>query len=429
VPTPARRLAHEVLSRARRGGPTLAEALAETEKERLSTEDRALLHELVYGTLRHRGWLDHVLQGLVSRPLDRSAPPLLDALRLGAYQLLFLRVPDHAAVSESVSLAREVEPRGAGFVNAVLRRLQREGPPPEPSAERDPLLWLTTAGSLPRWLAERWLERCGATEALARARTLLEPPPVCFHFNPAIPDAPSRATAAGLESRPATVAGAWEATRGRPGDLAARGVLHVQDEGSQLVAALATHPGRVLDACAAPGGKSLLLTDRLGPVGRVVATDVSLRRVRTLAQMRSRWGASRLDIVAANALQPPFRGTFDAVLLDAPCSGLGTLARHPDIRWRARPGDPVRHAREQRRLIEAVSPLVAIGGRLVYATCSVEDEETLGVVEPFLRDHPGFEIEQLPSWSLRFASGSFVRMSPSRDCGDSFFAARLQRTA
>lgn len=427
MPTPARRLAHAVLFRARGGGPTLAEALAETEKERLSTQDRALLHELVHGTLRRQGWLDHVLQGLVTRPLDRSPPPLLDALRLGAYQLLFLRVPDHAAVSESVSLARSVDPRGAGFVNAVLRRLQREGPPPEPDPDRDPLHWLTTAGSLPRWLAARWLERCGAAEALARARALLQPPPVCVHFNPAIPDAPSRATAAGLEARPATVPGAWEVTRGRPGDLAARGVLHVQDEGSQLVAALAAHPGRVLDACAAPGGKSLLLSDRLGTGGRTVATDVSLRRVRTLVEMRSRWGASRLDIVAADALAMPFRRTFGAVLLDAPCSGLGTLARHPDIRWRARPGDPGRHAQKQRRLIEAVSSLVEIGGRLVYATCSVEDEETLGVVEPFLRGHPGFEIEELPSWSERFASGPFVRMSPARDRGDSFFAARLRR--
>jgi len=284
-------------------------------------------------------------------------------------------------------------------------------------------------GSLPRWLAARWLERCGAAEAVARGRALLEPPPVCVHFNPKLPDAPSRATAAGLEVRPATVPGAWEVTAGRPGDLAARGVLHIQDEGSQLVAALAAHPGRVHDACAAPGGKSLLLAERLGRGGRVVASDVSLRRVQTLVAIRSRWGASRLDIVAADALRPPFRGLFDAVLLDAPCSGLGTLARHPDIRWRVRPGDPARHARKQLRLIEAVSSLVAIGGRLVYSTCSVEDEETLGVVDPFLRSHPGFGIEELPAWSQPFASGPFVRMSPSRHRGDAFFAARLRRSA
>jgi len=427
VPTPARRLALEVLSHVRPGEATLAETLAAPEIESLPPSERAFLHELVLGTLRRRGWLDHVLQRLAERPLSRTSPALRDALRLGAYQLLFLRVPDHAAVSETVSLARLLEPPGAGFVNAVLRRLQREGPPPEPDAKEDPLGWLTTAGSLTGWIAARWLERYGADEALARARALLEAPPVHVHLNPRRADAAARADEDGLVLTETGVPGAWEVVRGRPGRLAASGLLHVQDKGSQLVALLAARQGTVLDACAAPGGKSLLLSDRTGPAGRVVASDVSARRLRTLVDARARWGAGRLDVVVADGRTPPFRGGFDSVLLDAPCTGLGTLARHPDIRWRARPADPGRHRERQRLLLDAAGSLVRPGGRLVYATCSVEDEETTEVVQPFLERHPAIEPETLPEWVRPYASGPFVRMSPARERGDAFFAAVLAR--
>jgi len=427
VPTTARRLALDVLSRVRPGGATLSEALAAHEVESLPPKDRALLHELVLGTLRRRGWLDHVLQRLTERPLAKTSPLLRDVLRLGAYQLLFLRVPDHAAVSESVDLARAGEPRGAGFVNAVLRRLQREGPPPEPAASDDPLAWLTTTGSLPRWLAARWVERHGVEETIARARTLLDPPPVHVHLNPRRHDAAARAEEEGVELAGTGVPGAWEVVRGRPAPLAAFGLLHVQDKGSQLVALLASRPGRALDACAAPGGKSLLLSDRAGSDGLVVASDVSPRRLRALVDARQRWGASRLEVVVADARTPPFRGGFDSVLLDAPCSGLGTLGRHPDIRWRARPDDPSRHAGKQRILLESAATLVRRGGRLVYSTCSIEDEETTGVIGPFLERHDDFEPEALPDWVLPWESSGFVRMSPARERGDAFFVAVLAR--
>lgn len=425
--SPARRVALDVLARTRRGGATLADALSGADVAALEPRERGLLHELVLGTLRRRGWLDHVLQALAERPLARTPAGLRDVLRLGAYQLLFLRVPDHAAVSESVELARSVAARGAGFVNAVLRRLQREGAPAEPDPEKEPLAWLTTAGSLPRWLAERWLERGGAEEAVARGRALLEAPPVHLRFNPRVADAAEQAARAGILTRPTDVPEAWEATQGRPGELASRGVLHVQDAGSQLVARLALAPGSVLDACAAPGGKALLLADRHEGGGPVVAADVSPRRLATLAELRSRWGASRLHVVAADAERPPFARPFDAVLLDAPCSGLGTLARHPDIRWRTRPDDLPRHAEKQRRLLAALAPLVRAGGRLVYAVCSVEDEEGPGVLSPFLAAHPEFRAEAPPDWADALVEGPFVRMSPARHRGDAFFAARLVR--
>ncbi len=398
MPTPARRLAASVLARVAAGQGTLADALAAKEIDQLDPRERAFLHELVLGTLRRRGWLDHVLAGLASRPLGRATPRVRDALRLGAYQLLYLRVPAHAAVSESVALARAAEPRGGatGFVNAVLRRLQREGPPSEPSAGDDPLGWLTTAGSLPRWLAERWLDRLGAAGAVARARALLEPPPTGFRFNPHVGDAPARAAAAGLDPRGTDVPDAWEAADGRLADLAGEGLLYVQDVGSQLVAQLAVRSGLVLDACAAPGGKALLIADRLGASGRVVATEAAPRRLRTLSEVCSRWGARNVHLVAGDALHPPFHRPFDSILVDAPCSGLGTLARRPDIRWRCGPRDVERHAVRQRALLDALAPLVRPGGRLVYSTCSVEDEENEGVVRPFLEAHPMFEPEELP---------------------------------
>jgi 16S rRNA (cytosine967-C5)-methyltransferase len=312
-------------------------------------------------------------------------------------------------------------------VNAVLRRLQREGPPPEPDVHTDPLGWLTTAGSLPGWLAERWITRVGPEETVARARAVLEPPPPVFRFNPRIEDAAGRAATAGLETRPTELPDAWEVVGGPLAALAAEGLLYAQDLGSQLVAQLAVHPGRVLDACAAPGGKSLLVADRLASSGRVVAAEASPRRRRTLAALCARWGSPNVAVVGADALRPPFRGDFDVVLVDAPCSGLGTLARRPDIRWRLQPRDVARHAGRQRAMLEALSPLVRVAGRLVYATCSVEDEENEGVVEPFLGSHAGFEPEPLPSWTLPFAAGPFLKMDPARQRGDAFFAARLVR--
>jgi 16S rRNA (cytosine967-C5)-methyltransferase len=431
VPGSARPLALSVLGALRRGGQTLADALAQQEIQSLDTRERAFLHELVLGTLRQRGWLDHVIDPLARRPGSRPRPAVRDVLRLGAYQLLFLRVPPHAAISESVSLARTVAPRGgaAGFVNAVLRRLQREGPSPPPDPEADTLAWLTSAGSLPPWLARRWMARHGPREAVARARALLQPSPTYLRFNPRVPGAHDAALGAGLQVEATDLHEVWRATAGPVGALAERGLVYVQDLGSQLVARLAVAPGRILDACAAPGGKALLVADEIGTAGRVVAAEAVPRRLRTLAALRVRWSADDVLLVGADGRRPPFRAPFEVILVDAPCSGLGTLARHPDIRWRLRPTDLPRQARRQGALLEALAPLVRPGGLLVYATCSVEDEENEGVIEPFLESHREFGLESLPPWAGPYASasGEFVKMSPARHSADSFFAACLRR--
>lgn len=430
--TAARRQAFRILLALERTGPTLADLLADAEVESLPVRDRAFLHELLLGALRQRAALDHALLPLLHRPPEQLDPEPLAALRLGAYQLLHMRVPPRAAVAESVDLARASAPRSAGFVNAVLRRLSREGPAAPPDVTGDPLAWLTTVGSLPRWLAERWLERLGPETAVARARAFLERPPVVLRLNPRVPDARSRAQAAGLELRPLVVPGAWEARGASAAALAAEGVVYVQDQGSQLVARLAASAGTVLDACAAPGGKSTLMADLGGPRTRVVAAEVSLSRVRTLSYLVRRWGSSNVSVVAADASHPPFRGDFDSVLLDAPCTGLGTLGRNPDIKWRLTSADishadVARQARRQRDLLLSVSGLVKPGGVLVYSVCSTEREEGEDVVEGFLAANASFKAFPLPVWATPFFQGPFARTLPERDGGDGFFVAALRR--
>jgi 16S rRNA (cytosine967-C5)-methyltransferase len=427
--TTARRIAYRVLRDVDAGGSTLADRLAQADAQALAPRDRALLHELVLGTLRQRGALDFALARLLEKqPLERLDPPVRTILRLGAHQVLHLRVPDRAAVSESVDLARTAAPRAAGLVNAVLRRLAREGAPPPPDPAADPLGWLTTAGSLPLWLAERWLRRLGPERAVARARAAAAPPPAAFRFNPRIPDAREQAEAAGLVAAPLHVPGAWAASAGSPHELAARGLLYLQDEGSQMVGRLAEGGQVTLDACAAPGGKSLLLGDANGPGRLVIAAEASPRRVKTLGEIVGRWGAPNVGVIAADGMRPPLHRPVDSVLIDAPCSGLGTLGRHPDIRWRARPGDLAHHAGRQGALLRSLAPLVRPGGILVFATCSSEPEENEGVVEPFLHAHPEFSPAPGPEWARRFADGPFYRSLPERDHGDAFFAARLLRT-
>ena len=424
--TAARRLALEVLTDADRANVRLAQRLARPDVEALSPRDRAFLHELVLGTLRHRGRLDHALAASVDRALSRIDPAVLNILRLGANQILRLRVPDRAAVSESVELAREVAPRATGLVNAVLRRLAREGAPPEPDAQTDPLGWLTTVGSLPRWLAQRWLARLGPEAAHARALALLETPPVVFRVNPHAEGAEARLDAEGIVREPMIVPGAWRLREGSLTGLAGDGIVYVQDQGSQMIAHLAATPGgRILDACAAPGGKATLLSD-LG-AATVIAGEISPARLATMTGLVAKWGAANVHTIGADARRPPLGQPLDAILLDAPCSGLGTLGRHPDIRWRARGADLARHARRQRELLEGLAPLVASGGTLVYATCSIEPEENEEVVEPFLAAHPQFEVAARPGWAEAFADGRFLRTRPEADGGDGFFAAPLKR--
>lgn len=423
----ARRLALDVLVRLERRRLPLSELLFRPEIEALPPRERDFLHELVLGSLRRRGSIDRALARLLDQPLARLDAGVAAALRLGAHQLLHLRVPARAAVHEAVELARWQRTRAAGLVNAVLRRLAREGPPTALDPRTDPVGWLTNEGSLPPWLAQRWLGTLGPETAVSRARALLETPGCVLRLNPRRPQACARAAEAGLRLAPLAVPGAFRASGGRIGMLAREGLVYVQDIGSQIAAQLAARPGRVLDACAAPGGKALLLADVGGPHAAIVAAEQAPKRMATLAALVARWGAPNIRLVRADAARPPFRATFESILLDAPCSGLATLARHPDIRWRARPGEIARHARRQHDFLEALAPLVAPGGTLVFAVCSLEPEETELPLRRFLAAHPDFAAAPLPPWCEQFRLGDCAATLPEREGGDGFFVAPLRR--
>jgi 16S rRNA (cytosine967-C5)-methyltransferase len=204
-------------------------------------------------------------------------------------------------------------------------------------------------------------------------------------------------------------------------------VLYLMDQGSQMAGRLAARAGTVLDACAAPGGKAMLMADLAGGDGRVVACDVAGGRVSELEHRVRRWGCPNVHVVRADAGRPPFRGPFDAVLLDAPCSGLGTIGRHPDIRWKVRPQDLEVQSRRQQALLSALAPLVRPGGALVYSTCSSEPEENEQPVQAFLAADTRFALGAAPDWAGPFAEPPYLRTRPERDRGDAFFAAVLER--
>jgi 16S rRNA (cytosine967-C5)-methyltransferase len=419
---------------------------ARLRRSRLSDPDRALVTELVYGVLRWRGKLDWILAQVLDRPLHTLDLSVRQILRLGAYQLCCLtRIPDFAAVDEAVSLARRIGgTRHAGYVNAVLRAVARARNGPEPDPASDPVGYWETAGSHPRWLAERWLARLGAGDAgrLMSAHNVV--PPVTVVVNPL------RAREEDVRRVLAKVVPGVTEGRWVPGAFHLRGAgavtnlagfaegrfIPMDEAGVFPVLALGVQPGdRVLDACAGGGGKSALLAARVGSRGEVIAMDVSPRAIRRLQSARARLGLVPVvphlgDARTAGAKWP---GQFSRVLLDAPCSGLGTIRRRPEIKWRRRPEDLGRAAALQRELLAGAAGAVAPGGRLVYSTCSLEPEETDAVVADFLARHPAFQVDE-PDPALG-ARGDLVdgegslRLWPHRHETDGFFVVRFRRSA
>jgi 16S rRNA (cytosine967-C5)-methyltransferase len=406
------------------------------EAERLEPADRRLATELVYGTLTWQARLDHHLQALLHGPLAALEPRVLVALRLGLYQLLFLdRVPAYAAVDASVRLSGPPRHGARGLVNAVLRRATRMARSDFALPERggDPIDRLALEWSHPRWLVERWTQETAAGELPRLLEAENGPAPTVLRTNV------RRTTrdrlceelrAAGIAVRPgahATSAIVVEHGADRLRGLAAyrEGRFAFQGEASQLVASLVEAPsgGRVLDACAGRGGKTLALAERL-PDARIVAIDPRATGLRRIKAEARRCALPNVPSAAADARRPPLAPGFDAVLVDAPCSGLGTLRQHPELKWRRSPDDLPRLARLQREILAGVAPLVCAGGLLVYSVCTHTREETSEVVAELLAAEPRFVVEPVaPPLGDR---AGFLRTWPHTHGLDGFFAARLR---
>jgi 16S rRNA (cytosine967-C5)-methyltransferase len=450
-----RDLARGVLERVERDGAYANRALAAAlDRARdMSSEDRGLATELVYGVLRRQARLDRALAALATRGLDALDPRVRIALRLGAYQLLFLdRVPAYAAVDDAVEACKKAGGRGvAGLANALLRKLTRVGEPPFPAPSADPSRYLTDLVGLPAWLAALLLAELPASEAIAFADSIAAPAPVTLRANTvrasreallaklaeerpgaaltASPWAPDAIDAHGLDAPAATAA--WR-----------DGLFAIQDAGAQLVAELCgAAPGeRILDACAGSGGKTAHLLALSGDRARVDAVDVAAPKLAEGARTMQRLGLAGATFAAADLTAPMADATarYQRILLDAPCSGLGVLRRHPEALARRARDDLDALAARPLRMLAALAPALAPGGLIVYAVCTFDRRECDDVVAAFLAGHPGFRVEpaevagdRVP-WS-RFAAGvgvpGAIRTWPQRDGADAFFAVRLRAPA
>ncbi|HMD33320.1 MAG TPA: 16S rRNA (cytosine(967)-C(5))-methyltransferase RsmB [Vicinamibacterales bacterium] len=454
---PARVAAYEALL-AVSAGTELPAAVALARGRLTDERDRALATDMAAGVQRWRAAIDHLIVAFANRRLDRLDPEVLEILRLSAYQLLHLtRVPASAVVDDAVDLAKRAGKTSAsGFVNAVLRTISRKraslplpprptesgakGPPEGTSMRESALDYLSITLSHPRWLVDRWYDRFGFADAETWCAFNNAPAPLTLRAN-RLRTTPGqlveRLAADDVRVRHARYApDALIVEEGMP--LRAPGVdsglFVVQDEASQLVA-LAAHaqPGmRVLDACASPGGKTSAMAADLDGRGLLVACDVRARRMGLLRQTIGATGANA-RLVQADLLRPlPFSRPFDLVVVDAPCSGLGTLRRDPDIRWRRREQDLALLAASALTMLQRAADAVGPGGRLVYATCSSEPEENEAVAAAFLATTPAFAGADLraiaPALAADLVDGrGHLRTAPHRHQLEAFFAAAFVR--
>jgi len=455
IVSPARGAAFEILRRVEDEGSYAAPLLANV-AETLRPEDRALCYELVLGVLRWQLWLDSLIEHYSGRSAEKLDAPVRRALRLGLYQLRRLtRVPASAAVNESVNLAYHVRLQSAAtFINGVLRRATRE--PVYDPAEKvdDPIEKIAVRTSHPAWLIEKWVGMLGVEEAETLAAANNETPPVAFRVNGRVngrvnnrvselrattEDVIEKLRQAGVIVEQSRIApGGWR-VRGAAGgtilrELASEGLIYLQDEASQFVAHMlgARSGEHILDTCAAPGSKTTHLAALAGDGAMIVAGDVHqhrLRLVREAAERQSLTSVCPLAFDAESSL--PFADeSFDRVLVDAPCTGTGTLRHNPEIRWRISYRDITELAARQKNILGNAARVVRRGGRLVYSTCSIEREENECVVEEFLTRNAKFRqiaVSATPASSNVTEEAGGVRTWPHRDDVDGFFVAAFER--
>ncbi len=418
-----------ILSDVREGRPF--DAALDGAVRSLGEADRRLAHEMAAGVLRRQTALDDRLGSLVPRGWDSVAPGLREVLRLGAYQLTALdRVPHHAAVDTSVSLAKAMGgERAGGFVNAILRRLSRLPAEAASATGEDTPAQLASRYSHPLWLVDRWIARYGQAGAAELLRwNNARPRLVVQAARESLENLEREWAAAGIHTEPAPFGAGLVVDRTRPADLPgyAEGAFIVQDPAHALLAWFADLPpgGWLYDACAAPGGKSITLGRG---VAGVVAADVVPARILRLATNLRRAGSGREHAVVADARRAPVR-SMGSVLLDVPCLGTGTFARHPDARWRVTPEALAGLVEKQADLLARASEMVATGGLMVYSTCSLEPEENERQVERFLEVHPDFHREPADTFPAALATPKGdLMIVPHLNRMDGAYAARLRR--
>jgi 16S rRNA (cytosine967-C5)-methyltransferase len=437
--SPARTCAYTVVRRVFEEGAYADRALA-AEARALDPRERAFAMALAYGAIQRRRTLDHVAQRLSSRPLERLDPPVLAALRLGLYQLLYLGgVADYAAVDESVELAKRARPAAAGLVNAILRRGGAEGPAILAELDDGDPAGAAILHSVPDWLARLWWTEVGADGARELLRRINDPAESAIRVNTLLASPAEVADALPVPSHPApglpeglVVDAGFDAQGSDPWK---RGAIMPQSRGSMLVARVLAPVAeeRVLDLCAAPGGKTTHIAALLEDRGEVVAVERHPGRAAALERTCVRMHTSCVRVEVADAAQwspGADGGNCARVLVDPPCSGLGTLQSRPDRRWRASAEAIDELAALQSRILAAGAACVAPGGTLVYSVCTISRREGEMVLERFLREHPEFAAEtlaeQLPEWA-EAAVGPHLQLLPSREGTDGFFIARCRR--
>jgi 16S rRNA (cytosine967-C5)-methyltransferase len=438
--SPARVTAFDVLLQVERADAYASELLHSRKYSGLPASDHGLATELVMGALRWQSLLDERIAAQSSQKLTKLDPEVLIALRLAAYQVLFLdRVPEHAAVHESVELVKRARKRSAvPFANAVLRKLASAGKDQKAAASPSTPVELAKVFAHPLWLVERWVQRFG----FDAARKICE-------YDQKIPETqvrlPDPAIQAELESDGIRLAPGQlvaSAHRVLSGDITRTRAFHegrivIQDEASQLVALLVGHGSTILDCCAAPGGKTRILAE-CNPDAVITAVELHPHRARLLQQRAS---AGNIRVIVADAGDLPLIKQYDRVLVDVPCSGTGTLARNPEIKWRLKPEDLRDLQSRQLRILRSAAERLAPGGKLIYASCSLEREENQEVVEQMLSGNREFRIadckDQLKymhadgelAWDNpdSLAEGPYLRtISGTHPC-DGFFGAVLER--
>ncbi|AFZ90639.1 16S rRNA (cytosine(967)-C(5))-methyltransferase RsmB [Bacillus velezensis] len=409
----------------------------------LSDQDRGLLTELVYGTLQNKIALDYMLKPFIRKP-NKVKLWVIQLLRLSAYQMEYLeKIPDRAAIHEAVEIAKKRGHKGiASFVNGILRSLQREGAPSFAEIE-DPVLRLSTETSHPEWLVKEWVEAYGFEAAEKICRIHLIPPKQTLRVNHIKSDRETvlnEMENAGLEAEAGDLSpDAIKLLKGSIANTAffQNGGVSIQDESSMLVArALDPKPGEtVLDACAAPGGKSAHIAELMENEGSLTSLDLHRHKVKLIKEGAERLG---LTIIDAQTMDARKAGEvfgaerFDRVLVDAPCSGFGVIRRKPDMKYTKTPEDSRRLSEIQLGILREIAPLVKKGGTLVYSTCTMDRTENEEVMHAFIQEHPEFEPDlslekRLPEKARPFVQDGSLQILPHYFGTDGFFISSMRK--